>query len=63
MLRAQVIAWQKTCVDFRADRWYPVANATIQHMVKVYDYYEPGEYRLLAANSVLSPSNKFSTVS
>ncbi|GFS03946.1 macroglobulin complement-related 2 [Elysia marginata] len=32
----------KTCVFFRADRWYPVANATIQHRMRVYDYYEPG---------------------
>ncbi|XP_059162065.1 LOW QUALITY PROTEIN: C3 and PZP-like alpha-2-macroglobulin domain-containing protein 8 [Physella acuta] len=32
----------KTCVYFRADRWYPVANATIQHRMRVYDYYEPG---------------------
>ncbi|KAK7498039.1 hypothetical protein BaRGS_00010627 [Batillaria attramentaria] len=31
-----------TCVHFRADRWYPVANATIQHRMRVYDYYEPG---------------------
>ncbi|XP_055892053.1 C3 and PZP-like alpha-2-macroglobulin domain-containing protein 8 isoform X3 [Biomphalaria glabrata] len=32
----------KTCVYFRADRWFPVANATIQHRMRVYDYYEPG---------------------
>ncbi|XP_048253504.1 CD109 antigen-like [Haliotis rufescens] len=32
----------KTCVYFRADQWYPVANATIQHRMRVYDYYEPG---------------------
>lgn len=32
----------KTCVKFRADRWYPVANMTIQHRMRVYDYYEPG---------------------
>ncbi|GFO11263.1 Cd109 antigen-like isoform x3 [Plakobranchus ocellatus] len=32
----------ETCVFFRADRWYPVANATIQHRMRVYDYYEPG---------------------
>ncbi|XP_046585013.1 LOW QUALITY PROTEIN: murinoglobulin-1-like [Haliotis rubra] len=32
----------KTCVYFRADRWYPVANATIQHRIRVFDYYEPG---------------------
>lgn len=31
-----------TCVNFRAERWYPVANATIQHRMRVYDYYEPG---------------------
>ncbi|CAL1532738.1 unnamed protein product [Lymnaea stagnalis] len=32
----------KTCVYFRADRWFPVANATIQHRMRVFDYYEPG---------------------
>ncbi|CAG5133426.1 unnamed protein product, partial [Candidula unifasciata] len=32
----------KTCVYFRADRWFPVANSTIQHRMRVYDYYEPG---------------------
>ncbi|RUS75425.1 hypothetical protein EGW08_016804 [Elysia chlorotica] len=32
----------RTCVFFRADRWHPVANATIQHRMRVYDYYEPG---------------------
>lgn len=32
----------QTCVRFRADRWYPVANMTIQHRMRVYDYYEPG---------------------
>ncbi|KAK7498085.1 hypothetical protein BaRGS_00010673, partial [Batillaria attramentaria] len=32
----------RTCVHFRADRWYPVANVTIQNRMRVYDYYEPG---------------------
>ncbi|KAH3771981.1 hypothetical protein DPMN_173312 [Dreissena polymorpha] len=32
----------RTCVKFRADRWYPVGNGTIQHRYRVYDYYEPG---------------------
>ena len=36
----------RTCVKFRADRWYPVANGTIQHRFRVYDYYEPGEWLL-----------------
>ncbi|KAH9502244.1 hypothetical protein Btru_070510 [Bulinus truncatus] len=35
----------KTCVDFRADRWYPVANSTKEHRIRVYDYYEPGMHR------------------
>lgn len=33
-----------TCVNFRIDRWYPVANLTIQHLLRVYDYYEPGMF-------------------
>jgi len=31
-----------TCVNWRSDRWFPIANMTIQHSLKVYDYYEPG---------------------
>ena len=31
-----------TCVRFRMDRWFPIANMTIQHKLRVYDYYEPG---------------------
>ena len=33
-----------TCVPIEAHRWYPVANMTIQHKMRVYDYYEPGQY-------------------
>lgn len=33
----------KTCVDFRGDRWYPIANTTREHKIRVYDYYEPGK--------------------
>lgn len=36
----------KTCIEFQANRWYPVANSTIQHRIRVYDYYEPGLYVL-----------------
>lgn len=32
----------KTCVQFDAYRWYPVANLTIQNRMRIYDYYEPG---------------------
>ncbi|XP_059162064.1 alpha-2-macroglobulin-like [Physella acuta] len=35
----------KTCVDFRGDRWYPIANTTREHRIRVYDYYEPGMHR------------------
>lgn len=34
---------RQTCVDLEAHRWYPVANMTIQHKMRVYDYYEPGK--------------------
>ena len=37
-----------TCVDFRMDRWYPAANMTIQHLMRVYDYFEPGKYNKLS---------------
>ncbi|RUS68879.1 hypothetical protein EGW08_023358 [Elysia chlorotica] len=31
-----------TCVDLRADRWFPVANTTNHNRIRIYDYYEPG---------------------
>jgi len=33
---------ETTCVSYRTDRWFPVANMTIQHLLRVFDYYEPG---------------------
>ncbi|GFS03933.1 macroglobulin complement-related 2 [Elysia marginata] len=38
----QALDQSKTCVDLRADRWYPVANTTSDNRIRVYDYYEPG---------------------
>ncbi|CAD5111927.1 DgyrCDS1188 [Dimorphilus gyrociliatus] len=35
-----------TCVRFTANRWFPVANVTIQHSLHIYDYYEPGMFNL-----------------
>ncbi|XP_013420589.1 CD109 antigen isoform X3 [Lingula anatina] len=32
-----------TCIRFEARRWWPVANVTINHMMRVYDYYRPDE--------------------
>ena len=37
-------------MKFRADRWYPIANMTIQHRMRVYDYYEPGMAFLTSFN-------------
>ncbi|CAH8610228.1 unnamed protein product [Heterobilharzia americana] len=34
----------KTCVQFTAERYYPVANVTQQHVCSAYEYYEPGRY-------------------
>lgn len=38
----QLKADEVTCVQFRADRWYPIANGSFVHEIKIYDYYEPG---------------------
>lgn len=35
-----------TCVRFTANRWYPIANMTLQHSLLIYDYYEPGMFNL-----------------
>lgn len=35
-----------TCVRFTANRWFPVANMTLQHSLLIYDYYEPGLFNL-----------------
>ena len=32
----------RTCVTFRADRWYPVANVSIQYLMGVFEYSEAG---------------------
>ena len=33
----------RTCMEFRAERWYPVANVSIQQAINVYEYAETGE--------------------
>ena len=38
----QMVANELSCASFRADRWFPIANSTIQHEIRVYDFYEPG---------------------
>ena len=30
----------KTCLTFRADRWYPVANVSIQYLMGMFEYSE-----------------------
>ena len=31
------------CYYFEAERWYPIANGSIQHQIRIYDSYEPGK--------------------
>ena len=39
----------------RLDRWFAVANMTIQHRLKVFDYYEPGNiFMLILASEVIN---------
>ncbi|KAK2155983.1 hypothetical protein LSH36_224g01020, partial [Paralvinella palmiformis] len=40
-----------TCVDLRIDRWFPIANMTIQHKLRVFDYYEPGMHNTTLYNT------------
>ena len=47
-----VICWpqldnERVCYFFTGERWFPVANATIQHRIKIYDSYEPGTLSLI----------------
>ena len=35
---------QGACYPFFGDRWYPVANTTIQHAIRIMDTSEPGQY-------------------
>lgn len=54
-LSFQLEASARTCVKTRLDRWFPVANMTIQHTMKVYDYYEPGwDHFVLGSISIQS---------
>ena len=32
----------RTCFNFVADRWYPVANTSIDHLIKIQEYAETG---------------------
>jgi len=32
----------RTCFSFVADRWYPVANTSIDHLIKIQEYAETG---------------------
>ena len=31
------------CAEFTAIRWFPVANISEQHFIKIFEYYEPGK--------------------
>lgn len=35
---------ERSCLYFQGERWFPVANTTIQHKVCIYDSYEPGKF-------------------
>jgi A-macroglobulin receptor binding domain len=33
---------ERTCFSFTADRWYPVANMSIDHLIMIQEYSETG---------------------
>lgn len=41
----------RTCFSFIADRWYPVANTSIDHLIKIQEYAETGLQNLSAYNA------------
>ncbi len=41
---------EPSCVQFRAERWYPVANVSIQHSIIVYEYAETGRFIIITIN-------------
>jgi len=45
----------RTCFSFIADRWYPVANTSIDHLIKIQEYAETGNKRLTIYSSNLTP--------
>jgi hypothetical protein len=42
---------QRTCFSFVADRWYPVANTSIDHLIMIQEYSETGLQNLSAYNA------------
>ncbi|VDP75875.1 unnamed protein product [Echinostoma caproni] len=51
-----------TCVQFRAERYYPVANITQQQVCSAYEYYEPGRYNNSMYNVVSLYTNSICNV-
>jgi len=44
----------RTCFNFVADRWYPVANTSIDHLIKIQEYAETGNTRAKSLSSRLA---------
>ncbi|KAF6776505.1 hypothetical protein AHF37_03546 [Paragonimus kellicotti] len=51
-----------TCIQFRAERYYPVANMTQQHICSAYEYYEPGRYNHSLYNVISLYTNSICNV-
>ncbi|KAF5402207.1 hypothetical protein PHET_04001 [Paragonimus heterotremus] len=52
----------ETCIQFRAERYYPVANMTQQHICSAYEYYEPGRYNHSLYNVISLYTNSICNV-
>jgi hypothetical protein len=47
----EYVSQQRTCFSFVADRWYPVANTSIDHLIMIQEYSETGLQNLSAYNT------------
>ncbi|KER25677.1 hypothetical protein T265_06913 [Opisthorchis viverrini] len=56
------ITTNQTCVQFQAERYYPVANTTQQQVCSAYEYYEPGRYNHSMYNVVSLYTNHICNV-
>lgn len=48
---------EETCVNFTIERWFPVANMSRYHPIRVYDYYAPGTHVIYVNKDYITVCN------
>ena len=42
----------RTCFSFIADRWFPVANTSVDHLIKIQEYAESGNIAVCCSSLI-----------